>query len=415
MPNDRTASNFNSLLSTVQGFFQTNLGLINLFWPPALAIILVLIADMLVQQIFIPNLLKLKTNIELTQIQKSIGIPLLLNLSKLILFGTSLIGAGVGAKLVINGGISQKEVFFNYGLMGFISSISVFLIYIIYTSRNLETNTDQYPSTIRDLFFLFIGVLIFSVATSDRDLNLVDALAMLLYSAFYIVITQNWALILEQINQKLDTSWNPLPIAQIHEIQMELYESKTDDFDHTNLNKEFNKFFDKAKLIGTARVIVLGIVTIILAVLAYNFAFRSLLFWFDSIRKYNLTLDFTILAGIIIAVPLVFNIISYYKHLLKTKNNLVALSFTFIQAFFGVLFSISLGAVLLILQNGGYRIALRTVTQYQIWYNLSVTAVTLGLFALLFQNRFNIKNWKYVSLFLTITKQYTKKSLNESE
>ena len=61
MTDDRTTSNFNSFFSILTQFFQTNLGIANLFWPPALALVLVLIADMLIQQIFIPNLLKLKS------------------------------------------------------------------------------------------------------------------------------------------------------------------------------------------------------------------------------------------------------------------------------------------------------------------------------------------------------------------
>lgn len=397
-----TSINFNSFLNNFQKFLQTDLGIINLFWPPLAALILVLIADLLIQQIFVPNLLKLKVNIELTQIQKSLGIPLLLNFSKLVLFTTSLIGAGVGTKLGINGGISQKEAFFNYGLTGFITSLSILLIYIIYKTRNVETTSNQYPNTVRDLFFLFLGVVVLAIATGDRDLNLVDALAMLLYSAFYIVITQNWQTILEKINEILKTNWQATPISQIHEIQMELYKSKTDEFNQTKLNREFNKFFDKSELIGTTKTVFIGLTTTTLAILSYNFAFRSLLFWFDNIRKYTPNIDYTILAGLIIAIPLAFNNISYYNYLLKTKNNLVASSFSFIQAFFGVLFSISLGATLLILQNGGYRIALRSVTQYQIWYSLFIITLTLALFALSFQNRLNIKNWKFISLGLTL-------------
>ncbi len=397
-----TSIDFNSFLNNSQKFLQTDLGIINLFWPPLAALILVLIADLLIQQIFVPNLLKLKVNIELTQIQKSLGIPLLLNLSKLVLFITSLIGAGVGTKLGINGGISQKEAFFNYGLTGFITSLSILLIYIIYKTRNVETTSNQYPNTVRDLFFLFLGVVVLAVATGDRDLNLVDALAMILYSAFYIVITQNWQTILEKINEILKTNWQATPVSQIHEIQMELYKSKTDEFNQTKLNREFNKFFDKSELIGTTKTVLIGLTTTTLAILSYNFAFRSLLFWFDNIRKYTPNIDYTILAGLIIAIPLAFNNISYYNYLLKTKNNLVASSFSFIQAFFGVLFSISLGATLLILQNGGYRIALRSVTQYQIWYSLFIITLTLALFALSFQNRLNIKNWKFISLGLTL-------------
>lgn len=397
-----TSIDFNSFLNNSQKFLQTDLGIINLFWPPLATLILVLIADLLIQQIFVPNLLKLKVNIELTQIQKSLGIPLLLNLSKLVLFTTSLIGAGVGTKLGINGGISQKEAFFNYGLTGFITSLSILLIYIIYKTRNVETTSNQYPNTVRDLFFLFLGVVVLAVATGDRDLNLVDALAMLLYSAFYIVITQNWQTILEKINEILKTNWQATPISQIHEIQMELYKSKTDEFNQTKLNREFNKFFDKSELIGTTKTVLIGLTTTTLAILSYNFAFRSLLFWFDNIRKYTPNIDYTILAGLIIAIPLAFNNISYYNFLLKTKNNLVASSFSFIQSFFGVLFSISLGATLLILQNGGYRIALRSVTQYQIWYSLFIITLTLALFALSFQNRLNIKNWKFISLGLAL-------------
>ena len=397
-----TSIDFNSFLNNSQKFLQTDLGIINLFWPPLAALILVLIADLLIQQIFVPNLLKLKVNIELTQIQKSLGIPLLLNLSKLVLFTTSLIGAGVGTKLGINGGISQKEAFFNYGLTGFITSLSILLIYVIYKTRNVETTSNQYPNTVRDLFFLFLGVVVLAIATGDRDLNLVDALAMLLYSAFYIVITQNWQTILEKINEILKTNWQATPISQIHEIQMELYKSKTDEFNQTKLNREFNKFFDKSELIGTTKTVFIGLTTTTLAILSYNFAFRNLLFWFDNIRKYTPNIDYTILAGLIIAIPLAFNNISYYNYLLKTKNNLVASSFSFIQAFFGVLFSISLGATLLILQNGGYRIALRSVTQYQIWYSLFIITLTLALFALSFQNRLNIKNWKFISLGLAL-------------
>jgi hypothetical protein len=394
--------NFNSFFTNSQKFLQSDLGVINLFWPPAIALILVLVADLLIQQIFLPNLLKLKLNVELTELQKSLGIPLLLNFSKLILFSTSLIGAGVGAKLTINGGISQKEAFFNYGLMGFITSLSILLIYIVYKTKNIDTTSDQYPSSVRDLLFLFLGVGVLAIATGDRDLNLVDALAMLLYSTFYIVITQNWELILQKINETLKTNWKATPTSQIHETQMELYQLKTQEFNQTHLNQEFNKFFDKTKLIGTSRVILIGIITTILAFLAYNFAFRSLLFWFDNLRKYTPNIDYTILVSLIVGIPLAFNIISYYSYLTRTKNNLIASSFSFIQAFFGVLFSISLSATLLIIQNGGYRIGLRAVTQYQIWYNLFITGVCLSLFVLLFQNRLQIKNWKYISLALTI-------------